>query len=405
MAKFFISYSRKDRLFVDLLIPMLLPVYGNDSVWFDAQILGGDEWWELILREIRACDIFLMLISDDSLQSPYCQDECREALRAGKLVLPIVVRPRTDIWGLVAADLAATLRKINYLDLSAGFRETDAVTRLYGSINRLIERLPNHPIAPVTTPPPPEPASVAQSAPADVLPAPFAWRDIPAGSVFLADASHAAPAGTSGGRFQLEPYQISQYPVTNAQFQVFVDAPDGYCRAAWWEFCGDALRWRNENSKPRPPAFPGDDLPRTNVCWYEAVAFCQWLSQQTHQRISLPTEQQWQRAGQGEDGRAFPWGDVMDRQRCNFRSSGVTPVTRYPSGASPFGVFDLTGNVLEWCLNEWTSGDASLTKGSRRVMKGGSWYRSGEELLRLDYRAWNYADFRVDNRGFRIVQT
>ena len=111
--RFFISYSRADRFYVDHFIPLLLPVYGQGSVWFDEQIPGGIDWQQLILDEIGKCDIFLMLISNDALTSEFCQKECREAIRLNKPILPIVVRPKTDIGGHIADDLKIIVQKIN----------------------------------------------------------------------------------------------------------------------------------------------------------------------------------------------------------------------------------------------------------------------------------------------------
>lgn len=499
MLRFFISYSRSDRLFVDLLVPMLLPVYGNDSVWFDEQIPGGSDWWQLILQEIGRCDIFLMLISNDSLTSNYCQDECREALRLKKALLPIIVRPKTDIWSYVAPDLEGTLRKINYIDLSTGFKEPKAVTSLYGAINKLVENLAfrpplsseslashedipgiiaaffaanstnNWPAAreaiaklrgrsnvpdffniqkyeelvalyemreqqynvlrimaehddiaalgdafrvfharfPDYDPDhlfdrPPHPDS--DLAVTDLLPPPFEWCEIPSGVVSIRDASAINPPGSKGGQFTVPQFSMAKYPVTNAQFQIFVDAANGYANPNWWDFSLDAARWRRDNPAPKATAFPGSDFPRTNVCWYEAIAFCLWLSETTAQMITLPTIQQWQRAAEGNDNRLFPWGNNFDQKLCNFKTRGASPVTQFLGGASPYGVMDMVGNVLEWCLNEWSSGDTDLKTGSRRLLKGGSWHKSRLEELEITYLFWNYSDFRVDNRGFRIVK-
>lgn len=498
--RFFISYSRADRFYVDHFIPLLLPVYGQGSVWFDEQIPGGVEWWQLILDEIGKCDIFLMLISNDSLTSEYCQKECREALRLNKPILPIVVRPKTDIRGLIADDLKVIVEKINYIDLSQGVKETKAITSLYGSINHMISKLPAQ-TAPTSVQVVPasdvnsaiaaffkansgsnwaaardalntirkfvdipdffnvddyaelirqqeqrdqqysviqmmaqydspakvwaaiqsfearfpahdpenlfekfRPQTLRKALTEDLLPQPFAWCDIPAGSVSLEDSSHLTPAGSKGGVFPVEGFVMAKYPITNAQFKVFLEAEDGYRNPQWWQYSRDGQKWRADNPTPKPTAFPGDDVPRTNVSWYDAVAFCQWLSHKTGEAISLPTEQQWQLAAQSSDNRPYPWGSQFDKSLVNFKSRGPTPVTQYPANASPSGVVDLVGNVLEWCLNEWSTGDPSLNGGTRRVLKGGSWHKTVEDELKATHRMWNYADFRVDNRGFRIVK-
>ncbi len=139
------------------------------------------------------------------------------------------------------------------------------------------------------------------------------------------------------------------------------------------------------------------------MSWFEAVAFCRWLSEQSDTQVLLPAEQQWQRAAQGDEAYRFPWGDEFDRSLCNYSSRGTTPVTQYPQGSSPFGVMDMCGNVLEWCLNEWATGNIGLEGARQRVLRGGSWHRTNIIELETTYRASNFPDFRVNNRGFRIV--
>ncbi len=502
MVRFFISYSRADRLFIDLLLPLLLPVYGNDCVWFDEQITGGADWWKLILEEVSKCHIFLMLISNESLTSSYCQDECREAIRLQKLILPIIVRPKTDTWENIAEDIKQTLQKINYIDLSQGFTQTKAVTSFYSSINKLIERTnpsvsANHSDAPLandvngaiasffteysknnwlaakkalrivrkfknipvffdvdeytdllrqheamdqqykalhimaqyeapsrvweaiqkfqTQYPDYDPEKIfddfhpdnkkyKQIEIIDILPKPFEWCEIPNGSVTVTDASSFNPPGSIGGQFDVAHFAISKYPVTNAQFQAFIEAQDGYQNDVWWIYSSEAKNWHINNPVPKNTAFVGDDFPRTNVCWFEAVAFCNWISTKSAQIITLPTEEQWQHAAQGNNELTYPWGNEFDQKLCNSKSRGVSPVTYYKDVPSPYGVSDLVGNVLEWCLNNWASGDINIEHGSRRVLRGGSWHRTSNEELMSDYRTWNSADFRSDNRGFRIVK-
>ena len=99
---------------------------------------------------------------------------------------------------------------------------------------------------------------------------------------------------------------------------------------------------------------PATSLPRENVNWYEAMAFANWLGAQLRMTITLPTVAQWQRAAKGDDDRYFPWGDDYDEDRCNTVETGLkqtTPVDRYRKGASPYGVYDMAGNVWEWTLN------------------------------------------------------
>jgi hypothetical protein len=138
VAHIFVSYSRADRQFADEFVPLLRRVYGHDSVWYDDQIHGGADWWRLILHQVADCDLFIYLISTDSLQSPYCQAEFREALRLQKQVLPVIVRPKTHYPGFVPDDLANLLRRTQYVDMSRGFKDHNAFSSLYAAANRLL---------------------------------------------------------------------------------------------------------------------------------------------------------------------------------------------------------------------------------------------------------------------------
>ena len=213
-----------------------------------------------------------------------------------------------------------------------------------------------------------------------ILPLPFEWCYITAGQVTLEDTSDRG--GPKGGVFKVPAFYIAKYPITNTQFQVFVDAADGYRDLRWWNYSQEAITWRNEERQPKTPSSSATgNHPRVAVTWYEAVAFCQWLTSRIEKlrdaaQISLPTEQQWQRAAQGDDNRAYPWGNAFDSGKCNTWESNIkqsTPVGQYQVGASPFGVLDMSGNVWEWCLTIWGSHSTNLTGSDKRCIRGGSW--------------------------------
>lgn len=172
------------------------------------------------------------------------------------------------------------------------------------------------------------------------------WCEIPGGKV--------RQGGADGGkRKQVDPFLMARYPVTNKQYQAFIHAPNGYANPQWWDFSPEARQWRNANPEPHLSRFDGHDRPRESITWYEARAFCAWLSELLRLEITLPTLQQRQRAIMADDERVFPWGNTFDQNRCNTRESGLrmtTVVSRYPDGISQYGVYDLAGNVWEWCL-------------------------------------------------------
>lgn len=139
MARIFVSYSRADRPFVENFVPLLRRVYGLDSVWYDDQIHGGADWWRMILDKVEDCQLFVYLISNESLASPYCLAEFREALRLQKAILPIIVRPRTHYPGEIADDLREVLQRIQYVDMSSGFKDSGTLAELYAAVHQLFQ--------------------------------------------------------------------------------------------------------------------------------------------------------------------------------------------------------------------------------------------------------------------------
>jgi formylglycine-generating enzyme required for sulfatase activity len=134
--------------------------------------------------------------------------------------------------------------------------------------------------------------------------------------------------------------------------------------------CVAAKRCKPPLQEPPPPADP--KLPMTGVDWNDAQAYCRFAG------ARLPSEAEWEKAARGEDGREYPWGNDADCARGNwgtFEGEGPcagknpgrpVPVGQYPSGASPYGVLDLGGNVWEWVADKYDEDP------KRRVVRGGS---------------------------------
>lgn len=204
------------------------------------------------------------------------------------------------------------------------------------------------------------------------------WVEIPGGPVMLEKGGYLSQPAV----FEVAPFAIAKYPVTNAQYAGFVEA-GGYTNRAWWLDDGWKRREREVWAEPRywrDRDWNAPDHPVVGVSWYEALAFCRWLGE----AITLPTEQQWQRAAQGDDGREYPWGnEAPNKALCNWNRDidETTPVTQYPDGASPYGVMDMCGNVWEWCRTGWDSGTATPDGDEGRILRGGSW--SSDSLLSL----------------------
>ena len=245
------------------------------------------------------------------------------------------------------------------------------------------------------------------------------------------------------------PYRVGQYPVTNAQFARFVEA-GGYDREEWWSEEGWSWRVGTYDSKApdrlkdwlkqRPPEkrdrpFWWEDrqwnnplCPVVGISWFEAEAYCCWLTQQMAEGkwqnlsgdlvVRLPTEEEWERAVRGTDGPEYPWGHRWPRTRLNcadawagqdlddddwwkwvdsgeWEQAATTPVTTYPQGANPAGLWDGAGNVWEW-TNSW------YREGESRVFRGGSWFYD-RRYARCAYRFVNPPDVFLNNVGFRVV--
>jgi formylglycine-generating enzyme required for sulfatase activity len=244
----------------------------------------------------------------------------------------------------------------------------------------------------------------------DILPDPFEWIDIPAGQVTLITKAgwtgNYIPVGEK--TFDVAPFTIAKYPVTNAQFQVFVDTVDGYTDARWWDYSDDARKWRQSNARPQGATFGSEGSHPRNATWFEAVAFCLWLSSKANYDVRLPTDQEWQRAAQGDDGRTYPWGNQQpDDQLANFIDNvgQTTPVDRYPAGASPYGVLDMAGNVWEWCVTDYRTGSNNISNvADYRVLRGGSW-DDGPGLVRATFRSWYTPSLKWSGSGFRLARS
>ena len=95
-----------------------------------------------------------------------------------------------------------------------------------------------------------------------ILHPPFEWCHVEGGNIFLENASQ--DGGTKGGTFQVSDFAIAKYPITNAQYESFLQHSNGFSNTQWWEFSPEAAQWRKDHKKPKPTAFNGSNLPRTD---------------------------------------------------------------------------------------------------------------------------------------------
>ena len=221
------------------------------------------------------------------------------------------------------------------------------------------------------------------------------WCEVPAGEfIYQKDERVTLPA-----------FHIAKYPVTYKQFQAFIDAPDGFSNATWWDgLHEDGLQ--DQRGGPGEQRFKFWNHPRERVSWYDALAFCRWLTDQLDCTIMLPTEEQWEKAARGTDGREYPFSGEFDPTKGNTAESGIgqtSAVGVFPDGASPYGVMDMSGNVWEWTLTEYeTRNYGTVNSNNARVLRGGSW-RNTQYLARSTYRLHNDPTERSSSNGFRVA--
>lgn len=276
----------------------------------------------------------------------------------------------------------------------------------------------------------------------------------------------------------LPPFQLGQFPVTHAEWTLFMKA-GGYEDERWWD-TDDAQAWRRGEStaegakqqwredrqtfqarfddirdwhrqgritsqqadlweeiarmdddefealleewyppgRQTQPAFWNDEAfnnpaqPVVGVCWFEARAYCAWLSAQTGQPFRLPTEAEWEAAARGRVGRRYAYGDEFDATLCNAFETHVrrtTPVGVFPGGETPDGLIDLTGNTWDWTGSLFQpypyladDGREDPAGDARRVVRGGAW-DSYQTVARAAARDFGAPGGRDGGVGFRLV--
>ncbi|MDS4029211.1 MAG: SUMF1/EgtB/PvdO family nonheme iron enzyme [Candidatus Contendobacter sp.] len=286
------------------------------------------------------------------------------------------------------------------------------------------------------------------------------WVDVPAGPFTMGSPKgdqDAYDGEKPAHRLELPGFQISRYPITNAQYRPFVEA-EGYHQEQWWTDTGRAWRrgaeadlsfiddenlrkqyvdWlagRPMARRDRPfwwddPQWGAATRPVVGVTRHEAVAYCHWLTVRLREvgklaknaSVRLPNEAEWEKAARGPDGRRWPWGNDWEEDRANTQEAGLgqtSPVGLFPQGASPYGVHDLAGNVWEWTGSLW--GRTSIRRPDYRypydphdgrnvedadapfVVRGGSW-NYDRQYARAAYRFRVLPGDFINYLGIRVV--
>ncbi len=205
----------------------------------------------------------------------------------------------------------------------------------------------------------------------------------------------------------LPTFKIAKYPITYKQFQAFIDAPDGFKNEDWWRgLHTDGLE--QQRGGPGKQDFKFGNHPCENVSWYEAMAFCAWLSAKLGYEIRLPTEPEWEKAARGTDGRAYPYEGDFDAEKGNTSETGIgqtSTVGIFPGGASPYEVLDMSGNVWEWTVTDYYHPEANdMSAAVPRVLRAGSWLYDMYNA-RTSNRDMYYPHSRFRDYGFRGVHS
>lgn len=218
---------------------------------------------------------------------------------------------------------------------------------------------------------------------------------VPAGP-FTMGSDDGDPEDAPAHTVDLPAFEIDKFEVTNDDFALFVDAT-GYQTYA--EVQGASQNWRNY-------AEGKGNHPVVKVTWNDAAAFCEWAGKR------LPTEEEWEKAARGDDGRAYPWGNEFDPAKANVKDTGIrgtTAVGSFGAGASPYGVEDIAGNVWEWTASWFKAYPGSTTDnpyfGEKfRVTRGGAWFEEAPQVTTFNRNAADPEITANDDLGFRCVR-
>ena len=192
----------------------------------------------------------------------------------------------------------------------------------------------------------------------------------------------------------LDAFSIDRYEVSVRQYAAFLQETGGDSPSDW--------------KAMNQPSY--QNRPVSNVDWADAAAYCKWTGKR------LPTEAEWEKAARGTDGRLYPWGNKAPTPRhANYGQTGssihgtLAPVGSFKNGKSPYGLYDMAGNVWEW-VSDWYDHDyykdspsqnpTGPSSGESKVLRGGSW-DSGSQQLRSTLRYFHRSGHHHKNYGFR----
>lgn len=407
--KIFISYRRKDSgRDIGRIRDRLKAEFGAESVFRDlVDIPAGADFRAVLERETNTCDVMLVVIGplwasitdtagNKRLFNPAdftrieVETGLKRLLEGGTVVIPVLV---SNAGMPVSEDLPESLGRLHYQNAISVRDDPDFdhdMERLIRDIRRsqgyLNQKLSIEYFEPETI---------------EILEGSF-WLGNPDEN---AGSAHEKP----WHEVTLPPYRIGKYPVTNVQYEEFI----------------------REKRMPVPPVMGWDGQnvptgleshPAAGVTWYDALAYCKWLSEKTGRKYFLPNEAQWEKACRGGKSFIYPWGNELNPERSNHGCKSLASVDAYPA-QNEFGLYDLVGNIRQWTITLWGEkrlapdpryaypwkndgrNNPSVNRQIRRVVRGGS-FLEGVDYLRCSARSGQFpedAGLLGAGHGFRVV--
>lgn len=391
MSKILISYRREDSADVTgRIYDRLVQKFGQGAIFRDVDsIPPGVDFRTFLDEQVAKCEVFLAVIGRDwvkkrgskgksRLENPgdFVRIEIESALQRQIPVIPVLVSGASIP---PAERLPASIHDLPYrygIAVRSGRDFSQDMNRLIEYLTQQIRGLKEHRKEQVS----PFGELTYTKIPVDMM-------KVPKGPFLYGDKRTRETVDHD--------YWIDRYPVTNEKYRAFI-LTDGYGNQAYWS--EEGWKWKTKLNIICPEYWNDikwnkADHPVVGVSYYEAAAYATWVGKR------LPTEQEWEKAARGEDGREYPWGEEFDGKRCNSDTSGIphtTPVTQFPSGVSPYGCYDMVGNVWEWCASWYEEA------GGLRVIRGGSW-SDLPGYLRSSFRSRNFADTRYNSSSVSVL--
>ncbi|MBI5206689.1 MAG: formylglycine-generating enzyme family protein [Candidatus Firestonebacteria bacterium] len=212
-------------------------------------------------------------------------------------------------------------------------------------------------------------------------------------------------------KVKLSAYYIDKNEVTNEDYKKFID-DGGYTKKELWSEEGFAWKEKNKITGPQYMDDSKYNNPKQPVCgvsFYEAEAYAKWAGKR------LPTEAEWEKAARGTDARTYPWGNEYKKGLCNNKDENIkkpTEVCKYANGLSPYGLYDMAGNVNEWCTDYFSAdfykkgpkdNPKGPDKGDKKVIRGGGHSYDTYYCRTTRRGAYDHGQ-RSNSIGFRCVK-